>query len=258
MKRSLAPVRGVVCLHGFTGSPDELSPLVDALRSARYIVDAPLLAGHGVDLAAMESATREDWLAGAHGSLASVAATTGAPVAVVGASMGAALAVDLAVTHPDLVQALVLIAPPLGLSLWQRARLQTRAWLMRQFPGRRDLAFARKRGGPDVSDPAAALLLSSTDVYPVRAVLELDLLLRESTRLLSEVHQPVLVAHGRLDRTVPRRDAREVAARLSRVTAVETAWLEQSAHLLAVDRQKAAFAQRVLEFLGRATAAGEG
>jgi len=43
----------VVLVHGFTGSPWELEPLVDALAGAGYAVRAPLLPGHGESPAAL-------------------------------------------------------------------------------------------------------------------------------------------------------------------------------------------------------------
>lgn len=249
MKTPRSRPQGVLCLHGFTGSPEELSPLVDALNRSGFRAQAPLIAGHGGDAAGLASVTREDWLASAHGALAALALSTRPPVAVVGASMGALLALDLAISHPGLVGPLVLIAPPFGLSVVQRTRLSVRRWLMNRFPGRRALAFTAKAGGPDVADPAAGFLIQPINTYPVRAVVELARLIEETIAALDQVTQPVLVVHGRLDRTVKRREAEEIARRLARVTEVETLWLDQSAHLVAIDRQRAAFAAGVVSFL---------
>ena len=38
--------RGVLCLHGFTGTPFEVRPLAEALAGRGYTVLAPVLAGH--------------------------------------------------------------------------------------------------------------------------------------------------------------------------------------------------------------------
>jgi len=122
------------------------------------------------------------------------------------------------------------------------------------FPTRRALAFTARAGAPDVADPAAAFLHRPIDTCPVRAVVEFARLLEETMAVIDQVRQPVLVVHGRLDRTVKRSEAEEIARRLTRVTHVDTLWLDQSAHLVAIDRQRAAFAARVVAFLQKAAA----
>jgi esterase/lipase len=225
---------------------------VDTLERERFLVEAPLLPVHPIELPARGAATREDWLATAHGSLADLASRTGQPVAVVGASMGALLAVDLACSHPDLVGALVLIAPPVGPGRATRARRALRRWRGLVFPSRRGTAAETGPATPDVADPAAAMRLRSLSNTPPSALQEYEKLLGETVPLYGEVRQRVLVAHGRLDRTTSRADVEEATRRLAAGAAVESLWLEQSAHLVAVDRQKAAFAARVVAFLRQA------
>lgn len=244
----------MLCLHGFAGTPAEFGPLVDALERERFEAEAPLLAGHGAGASALGAATREDWLATAHGSLAALASRTAAPVAVVGASMGALLAVDLACSHPDLVGALVLIAPPVGPGPGARARRGLQRWARRLWPGGRLRQAAPGPGRADVADPAAAVAIGPPTPAPLSAVIEYERLLGESELLYGDVRQPVLVVHGRLDRTVRRKDAEAAAARLAAGATVETLWLDQSAHLVAIDRQRAALAARVCVFLREALA----
>ena len=61
-----SPVRGVLCLHGFTGTPFEVQQIGDALAGEGYVVGMPLLPGHGLDPFALEATHWKDWLAAAH------------------------------------------------------------------------------------------------------------------------------------------------------------------------------------------------
>ena len=61
--------RGVLCLHGLTGTPFEVRPLAEALGTAGYTVEVPLLAGHGATLRDL-AATQLVGLAGVGGARA--------------------------------------------------------------------------------------------------------------------------------------------------------------------------------------------
>ena len=106
--------RGALVLHGFTGNPQSVRGLAQALADAGLTVELPLLPGHGTDMADLVPTRWEDWSGAAeeaHGALA--ARCDG--VVVVGLSMGGMLAVWLAQHHPELAGIAVvnpLVAPP--------------------------------------------------------------------------------------------------------------------------------------------------
>src|SRR5664279_5176723 len=56
---------GVLVLHGFTGNPQSMRPLAEAVAAAGYTVDLPLLAGHGPAVEDMLPTRWEDWTGGA-------------------------------------------------------------------------------------------------------------------------------------------------------------------------------------------------
>jgi len=60
---------GVLCLHGFTGTPYEIAPLARALGAAGFAVSAPMLAGHGESALALAATRWPDWLASAEAAL---------------------------------------------------------------------------------------------------------------------------------------------------------------------------------------------
>ncbi|MDP1569972.1 MAG: alpha/beta fold hydrolase [Vicinamibacterales bacterium] len=239
---------GVLALHGLTGSPRELAPLTGALSDAGFRVDAPMLPGHGHDARMLARATRVHWRRAAGDAFTGRRAATGAPVAVIGGSMGALLALELAAEQPADVSALVLLAPPLRMPFRTRLRLVSQSVAARSFPLPR-LRQVRKEAGIDVCDRAVVADLRRMDVCPLASLLEFVALMQETEALHERVRCPVLLVHGDRDRTVPRAHVEELAGRLS--APVETLWLPRSAHLVAVDFDRDVLVAHVLAFLGR-------
>jgi len=106
--------RPLLLLHGFTGSARSWSRQM-ASWSAGHRIVAPDLLGHGgsdapADPAAYVPERQADDLAELLGLL------DASPVAVVGYSMGARLALVLALSHPDMVERLVLESPSAGIA----------------------------------------------------------------------------------------------------------------------------------------------
>ncbi len=104
----------VLALHGFTGSARTWDQLADTLRDQRRVI-APDLLGHGrsdapTDPSRYALEAQADDLAGLVTALGAV------PADVVGYSMGARLALVLALRHPSIVRGLVLESPSTGIA----------------------------------------------------------------------------------------------------------------------------------------------
>ncbi len=102
----------VLAIHGLTGHGARWQTL--AMRYlAEFAVTAPDLLGHG------RSSWAAPWTIDAN--VAALAALLDAPAVVVGHSFGGAVALSLAASHPELVSALVLLDPAVGLDgEWMR------------------------------------------------------------------------------------------------------------------------------------------
>jgi 2-succinyl-6-hydroxy-2,4-cyclohexadiene-1-carboxylate synthase len=104
----------LLLLHGFTGTAATWSALVDAFGPTRRII-APDLLGHGRSAAPTDPAAYV--LAQQAGDLAELLdRLRAAPADVVGYSMGARLALVLALEHPRQVRSLVLESPAAGIA----------------------------------------------------------------------------------------------------------------------------------------------
>jgi carboxylesterase len=97
---------GVLVLHGFTGNPQSLRPLAEAVAAAGYTVDLPLLPGHGTVIEEMIPTRWEDWSTAAEAAFEKLA-TSCEKVAVTGLSMGGTLTCWLAEHHPEIAGAAV-------------------------------------------------------------------------------------------------------------------------------------------------------
>ncbi len=230
-----------------TASPDELAPIHSALAAAGCRVLSPLLAGHGVDVTTLAGTTRAHWLESASTALDELRAS-GDPVTVVGGSAGALLAICLAARRPRDVSKVALLATPL--SLGAITALQIRLLLSLPLKLRpRPLRVIRKPRGVNVNDRTLAADLRSLPAYPLEALGELLDLMREAAAQISRVTQPVLIAHGALDTTVPVAQANRLAAALVNARSVDTVVLPGSAHLVGIDRDREALAAHLIEFV---------
>ena len=105
----------LLLLHGFTGSGasfDHLEPCLSGLVSA----SAPDLPGHGGSPVLSPVAGRDAFSAAADTVARTIAASFGGPVHLAGYSMGARLALAVALEHPKAVRSLLLESGGAGLA----------------------------------------------------------------------------------------------------------------------------------------------
>ncbi|HXG72682.1 MAG TPA: alpha/beta fold hydrolase [Gemmatimonadaceae bacterium] len=105
--------RGALLLHGFGDTPQTLRLLALRLKKDGYAVRAPLLPGHGRTMAAFSASSADEWVDAARSELLEMRRRESS-VALLGLSMGGAIATILAAELPD-IPALVLIAPYLAM-----------------------------------------------------------------------------------------------------------------------------------------------
>lgn len=102
---------GVLLLHGLTGMPSEMRPVVKHLQRLGYRVEAPLLPGHGGSHVELLETGWKDWLRGANESLDRLARECD-KIVVGGLSMGSSVALMLAAQDPR-VSGLVMMSTTL-------------------------------------------------------------------------------------------------------------------------------------------------
>lgn len=229
--------RAVLLIHGFGDTPQTLAYLATALHAAGFTVRAPLLPGHGRTLSEFGRTRAEEWIAAAREAYATLR-TTHDHVAIVGLSMGGALAIIIAAELPDL-PALALIAP--YVSMPKHARLAARfhrAWEL--------VCPAFDAGGQrsihDLDEKKRSLAYG---VFTPRTVFELSRIVHLVKVSLPRIQAPTLVIHGRNDERVPPAAAEREFARLGAATK-ELTWTDRGGHILTVDVGRETVIERVV------------
>lgn len=229
---------GVLVLHGFTGNPQSLRPLAEALADAGFSVEMPLLPGHGTAVEDMIPTRFADWSGAAEAAYRSLAERS-ASTAVVGLSMGGTLALWLAELHPE-IRALVLVNP------------------MADPPAQsfRDVLRGLLDSGVEMA-PGVGSDIAKEDMVelayagsPVAAALSLFEGLDGVHERLAEVGCPVLLFSSRHDHVVPSESGDVVVRQVS--GPVERIWLERSFHVATLDFDAPEIEARTLAFLEHA------
>lgn len=231
--------RGVLILHGFGDTPQSVRALAEALHTQGWTVHAPLLHGHGTSLRAFTGARARDWLSDARQALAELRQHS-PRVAVVGQSMGGALATILA-SESD-VDAVILLAPFLRLSR-RGARYAAFHRLVSPF-----VPYLQSRSDSSILDPEARRRGLGRGVTTPRLIHELSLIVRQAWDAAPSVRVPTLVIHSRQDPRVAVSDALAGFARLGSADK-SLEWAERSGHVLSVDFDRDWVAGRVLSWL---------
>jgi len=248
---------GVLLIHGLCGSPSEIRFVANGLTRAGYTVLCPALAGHGGSEADLMASSWRDWVASAEKGLEELAETCDT-VIVGGLSTGAVLGLMLAARHPDKVHAVALYSPTLWLSgrqiPWYMPffRMIDSKWVANLFrlPVPIHVGIKDKR----IRDFITGALANdgSRLSTPGGAVLERRRLAKVVTKELGAISQPVLIVHAREDDYA----GLDNAAYLQRELAgpVDLVVLEDSFHMVTVDRQRHVVLDRTTSFIARIAA----
>jgi carboxylesterase len=235
----------VVALHGFGGTVAELRPLLDAVAQAGYAVDAALLAGHGSRVEELQELGFDAWLDGARARLEKAREKHGR-VVLLGFSLGSLLAMQLASEHPEGLAGLVVMGNALTLHPLMRVPMELWHRTGRAMP---DVYLLKPLAG-DLVDKTAMGSLVTYDRHPVRAALEVYRSGRRVRDRVGRIECPTLILHGRRDRVCPWKNAAWLAEHIG-ARDVSVRIFENSAHVLALDGERAEVAGEVTRFLAR-------
>jgi len=249
---------GVLLVHGLTGTPNEMRVLGKALNRHGYTVHGVQLAGHGGDVEDLLVTGWHDWYASVEQAAERLLHRVDR-LFVGGLSMGALLALKLAAEQPKRIAGVGVYGatfrydgwsiPPYGrlacfLPLLKRVGIGRSRVFMEQPPyGIRDEHLrGRIVAAMQGEDSTAAGLPGN----PRFALAEMHRLSMHVRRRLHRVTSPCLVAHAREDDVASLRNAERVLRGVRAPT--EMLVLDDSYHMITIDRQRRLLAERSAAF----------
>jgi carboxylesterase len=230
---------GCVLLHGFTAAPKEMRSLGDYLAARNYTVRGVRYAGHGTSPQDLARTTWRDWVASAEAAVAELRGCC-TQVWSIGLSLGGLISLHLA--ERQLVDGVCAIAP----AIFPPDRRMALARLLVSFMpySHKDLA--------DLQDPIALAEHADYDLFPTRAVAELNALMRHTRRRLTQIDVPLLLIFARHDRVVSLNALQTIWSRVAS-TDKQQLILERGGHIVTEDYDKEIAFAAIEQFVRRRT-----
>lgn len=252
---------GVLLIHSLGGTPMELRFVAQAMARSGYTVLCPRISGlsGGTDVLGLSS--WQDWYAGVQAAHDELLRTCDV-VYVGGLSAGSMLALKLAADRPEKVQGLMLFAPTIWPNGWaipitfNLFKLVHTKWFARLF------RFRQREPHGIKDDRIRKFVVESfrSDERPFEdmfqrgggMVLEFRRLVGHVKRRLGTIKQQTLIFHPRFDDQSDLANAMLLQRRLAGL--VEMCVLDDSYHMVTLDRQRTFVVDRTVEFTSRLTA----
>ena len=220
---------GILLIHGFTATTAEVRLMAEKLHEDGYTCAAPLLPGHGTNPDDLNHATWRMWVEKVKLFYERLAREC-EQIFVIGQSMGAILALELAAQHPEIN----------GLMLFSPAIKVKRLWLSRiLYPF---INFMKKSGEDD------GLPWKGYTVYPVKASAEFHKLQEHVKDRLSKIEQPTLVFTGEYDNHFSH-DAADIIIKGIKSKTKDHIKMEESPHVILLANELDKAYEHVVEFI---------
>lgn len=226
---------GVLISHGFTGTPQSVRPLGEALSHAGFTIAVPRLAGHGTSVRDMAKSTAEDWISSLEEDFAWLRERTDG-IYLTGLSMGGTLALYMAAMHPEFVRGVLPINACMFLDNPDLARVVFGSKAPNTVPGVG--SDIKARGAEEVA----------YDEMPMPAVKEFMSLMRVTDDLLPAVTAPAVVFQSLEDHVVPPENGSYIHERLGSVYK-QLIRLEDSYHVATLDNDADSITRRIVRFI---------
>lgn len=249
---------GFLLMHGLGGTPVELRFVAQGLNRAGYTVLCPLMAGHGGSDLLLSTTSWKDWLASSEAALDRLHQTCD-HVVIGGLSAGSMVALHLAAKRQADVAGLVLYSPtflPNGWAIpwyFQAFRLIQQKWLANWISISERAPYGIK------DDRIRRFVLESlqsggrplSEIFGRRGgtVFEFLKMTTAARKVLGDISLPAFICHARQDDQSDLSNAVIVQKHLK--GAVESLVLDDSYHMITLDRQRSLVVERTLAYVER-------
>lgn len=262
----------VLLVHGLTGTPAEMRSLSKKLQHEGFSVMCPRLAGHCGSIAELKKTRWQDWYRTVEQSFEALKAEH-RQVYVAGLSMGALMALRLAAQKGERVAGLGLLSSTFFYDGWNMPKYKRRLLLPLVIYSPLRLIMSWTETPPygikcertrakvhAVLENREANAAEQFGIFrtPAVTIHESVRLIREARLALSQVQSPTLIVHALEDDMASIKNAHYVAKHIA-ARKVETYFVDDTYHVLTLDKRKHQVAERLSHFfqqhLPRAAAA---
>lgn len=255
---------GVLLVHGITGSPAEMKPLVRKLTAQGFSVACPQLAGHCSSLRELKQTRWSDWYASLETAMEAMSEECDT-LFVSGLSMGALLALKLAADHPDRIQGVATLSATFFYDGWNVPRLRQRFLLPLAIYTPIRFFWSYHEPAPyGIKDDRMRNVIAAVyqnenggmpekygySEFPGVTIRETFRLIKAVKRELAAIVSPLLIVHATEDDMASLKNASFLGAGVSSGQ-VETFYVDDTYHVLTLDKRKDDVAARVAEFFTR-------
>lgn len=222
---------GVLLIHGFTGSPSEMSLLARHLYDKGYTVYSVRLPGHSTTVEDLACTNYRHWISAVEDAYYFLKHTCN-KVSVVGMSMGGLLALNLAHDFP--VYKAVSLATPIHIKD-KRLPFIMLYGLFNKYVNKKERTY-------DID------VHIRYNKMPVSAVSEMVKLIKHVKPLLPEIKAPCLVMQSAVEHTLKADSAEYIHNNLGSKDK-QLVWKYHSGHLLVLDKEREIVFQDIADFL---------
>jgi len=240
--------KGVIVIHGLTGTPATMAPLTTRLSQNGFTVISPTLPGHSTTPEDLSKTRWEDWQGHIAECYDELKRKTD-DICCAGLSLGSLLTLDLAMDASRPLKKIACLGTPLQLSpLLEKFLLP----ISHVPPVRQLIRYSKKDWAASVSDRDGLEIYKGTsyDRIPVRSVWQLCELRKRVMAGLPGLKLPILIVHSRKDTVAPPVNV-EILQRGARKSHIDVMWLSRSQHVMTLDSEKDAVVEEVSVFFLR-------
>ncbi|EUJ30740.1 putative carboxylesterase [Listeria floridensis FSL S10-1187] len=223
-----------LCIHGYTGTPDEIKPLADYLRAhTDWDVLTPTLPGHD-NPHHLRNATYEDWIIFMESILTQLLKED-EEVYLIGFSMGGLLAGWLTRHHPE-VKKLALLSTSVNYLDWPNLVVS-----------KEQLFVEVKDDSLENSSVFGRYFKKFTDV-PKQSKAQLAKMVAQAKPVFEHIEIPTFIAQGGMDAVIPPKQSIDFL--MDTIPAAKELFvLEEAGHLICQDKDNQILFEKLLAFL---------
>jgi carboxylesterase len=235
----------VLVLHGGGDTPQTLRYLASYLHGRGYAVEVPLLSGHGRTVREFARVYAEDWIAEARTKFRALRQEHDW-VALVGLSMGGALAARIAAETPDL-PALCLLAPYVSMPRHIAVAARLAPLWAPLVPYVRSTDGSGKASIHDSDELSRSLAYG---VFTPAALRALQATVQLGAAALPRIVAPTLMVQSRSDNRISEESGQQTFERIG-AREKELVWLDGAGHVITVDFGRERVFELVVDWLER-------